>query len=36
MRDFREGRRPATVMNRIARAYGDEDIDRLAAYFTRR
>lgn len=36
MRDFREGRRPATVMNRIAKAYGDEDIDRLADHFSRR
>lgn len=35
MRGFRDGRRPATVMNRIAKGYGDGDIDLLAAYFAK-
>jgi cytochrome subunit of sulfide dehydrogenase len=33
MRDFRDGRRSATVMHQIAKGYTDEQIDTLAAYF---
>ncbi|HLF97188.1 MAG TPA: hypothetical protein VI457_08605 [Methylococcaceae bacterium] len=36
MRGFRDGRRPATVMDRIARGYDDRDIALLAAYFAKR
>jgi sulfide dehydrogenase cytochrome subunit len=30
MRGFRDGRRPATVMNRIAKGYSDAEIDAVA------
>ena len=30
--EFRDGRRPATVMGRIATGYSDRDIEDLAAY----
>lgn len=33
MRDFRDGKRPATVMNRLAKGYTDAQIDALAAYY---
>lgn len=33
MRDFRDGRRPATVMPQIAKGYSDAQIDALAGYF---
>jgi cytochrome c553 len=33
MRDFRDGKRPATVMHQIAKGYTDEQIDTIAAYF---
>jgi cytochrome subunit of sulfide dehydrogenase len=33
MRDFRDGKRPATVMHQLARGFTDEQIDALAAYF---
>jgi sulfide dehydrogenase cytochrome subunit len=33
MGEFRAQKRPATIMNRIARAYSDEDIVLLADYF---
>lgn len=36
MRGFRDGQRPATVMNRIAKGYDDGDIALLAAYFAKR
>lgn len=32
MRQFREGKRYATVMNRIAKGYSDEEIKLLATY----
>lgn len=32
MTEFRTGRRPGTVMNRIARSYSDEQIDAIAAF----
>lgn len=35
MRAFRSGGRPATIMDRIARGYSDEEIERLAAYLAR-
>lgn len=31
---FRDGTAPATIMNRIARGYTDEEIAALAAYFS--
>ena len=34
MIDFRAQRRTATIMNRIARVYSDEDIALLADYFS--
>jgi cytochrome c553 len=36
MRGFRDGQRPATVMNRIAKGYDDGEIALLAAYFAKR
>ncbi|MCB4823725.1 c-type cytochrome [Roseicella aerolata] len=36
LRDFRENRREATVMGRIARGYSDEDIAALAAHYAAR
>lgn len=30
LRDFREGKRPATVMTRIAKGYTDEEIEAIA------
>jgi sulfide dehydrogenase cytochrome subunit len=33
LRAFRDGQRPATVMQQIAKGYTDEQIDALAAYF---
>ena len=33
MRAFRDGQRPATVMQQIAKGYTDEQIDTLAAFF---
>lgn len=33
MRAFRDGQRDATIMNRHAKGYSDEEIDALAAYF---
>lgn len=33
---FRDGSRPATVMQQIAKGYSDEQIDALAAYFAGR
>jgi sulfide dehydrogenase cytochrome subunit len=33
MRDFREGRRTATIMDRLARAYSDEEVAAVAAYY---
>jgi sulfide dehydrogenase cytochrome subunit len=35
MRAYRSGERPATVMDRIARAYDDREIDAMGAYFQR-
>jgi cytochrome subunit of sulfide dehydrogenase len=33
MKDYRDGKRPATVMDRIAKGYSDADIAEMAAYF---
>jgi cytochrome c553 len=33
MRAFRDGKRPATVMQQIAKGYSDAQIDALAAWF---
>jgi sulfide dehydrogenase cytochrome subunit len=33
MRDFRDGKRPATIMHQIAKGYTDEQYDLLAGYF---
>jgi cytochrome c553 len=33
MRAFRDGKRPATVMQQLARGYSDAQIDLLAAWF---
>lgn len=34
MHDFKSDKRPATIMNRIAKGYSDADIDAMAAYFS--
>ena len=36
MRAFRTGQRPATVMDRIAKGFTDDEIQQLAAYFSSR
>ena len=36
MRAFRAGQRPATVMDRIAKGFTDDEIKQLAAYFSAR
>jgi len=33
LRDFRDGTRPATIMNQIAKGYTDEQYELLSAYF---
>jgi cytochrome c553 len=33
MRDFRDGKRPATIMHQIAKGYTDAQIDAMAAWF---
>lgn len=33
MKDFKSGKRPATVMQKIAKGFTDEQIDQIAAYF---
>ena len=33
MRDFRSGRRPATVMDRLAKGFTDEEIDAISAWY---
>lgn len=35
LREFKSGRRPSTVMQRIAGAYSDSEIDELATHFSR-
>ena len=36
MRAFRDGARPATIMQQIAKGYSDAQIDLMADYFSRR
>ena len=33
MRDFKAGKRPATIMHQIAKGYTDEQLDLIAGYF---
>lgn len=33
MREFREGKRPATIMHQLAKGYTEEQIAAVAAYF---
>lgn len=33
LRDFRDGRRPATIMHQIAKGYTEPQIEALAAFF---
>jgi len=33
MRDYKSGKRPSTIMGRVARGYDDTEIDALAAFF---
>jgi cytochrome subunit of sulfide dehydrogenase len=33
MRDFRDGRRPSTIMQQLAKGYTDAEIEAAAAYF---
>ena len=33
MRDFRDGRRPSTIMQQLARGYSDAEVEAAAAYF---
>ena len=35
MKQFRDGRRPATIMEQIAKGYTDQQVDLLAEYFSR-
>jgi len=35
MKAFRDGKRPATVMNRIAKGYSDAEIDKMAEAFAK-
>ena len=36
MRGFKEGDRPATVMNRIAKGFSDTDLVKLADHFSKK
>ena len=36
MRAFRDGSRPGTIMQQIAKGYSDEQIELMADYFSRR
>lgn len=33
LREFRDGRRPATVMHQLAKGYSDQQLQQIAAYF---
>ena len=35
MKQFRDGKRPATIMHQLAKGYSDQDIDALAEHFAR-
>lgn len=34
LRDFRDGKRPATIMHQISKGYTEPEIEALAAFFT--
>ena len=34
LRDFRDGKRPATIMHQISKGYNEPQIDALAAFFS--
>ena len=34
MKDFKTGKRPATIMQQLAKGYTDEQIEQLAGYFS--
>ena len=34
MQDFKTGKRPATLMHQLAKGYTEEQIERIAAYFS--
>jgi cytochrome subunit of sulfide dehydrogenase len=34
MKDFKAGKRPATIMHQLAKGYTDEQIEQLAGYFS--
>ncbi len=34
LKEFKAGLRPATVMHQLARGYSDEQLERIAAYFS--
>ena len=34
LRDFRDGKAPATVMHQIVRGYTEDELDRIAAYLS--
>ena len=33
LKDFKDGKRPATVMHQLAKGYSNEQLDLIAAYF---
>ena len=33
LKEFKEGKRPATIMHQLAKGYTDEQIEMIAAYF---
>jgi len=33
MKDYRSGRRPSTIMGRLAKGYGDDEIEAMATFF---
>ena len=33
LKDFKSGEKPATIMNRIAKGYSDEEIEAVAKYY---
>ena len=33
LRDFRDGKRPATIMHQLSKGYSDEQIAAIATYF---
>jgi cytochrome c553 len=35
LKEFKNGTRPATVMHQHAKGYTDQELERLAAYFSR-